>query len=88
MIGAGVASMVSTLLGVRANSVGVGGLPGFLAIRAQDIPSFLLVMAIAIVVPVTLTLAFKKAGILSKAGEPEFSETVLEEEITTVPTAD
>ena len=40
MIGSGVAGMVSTLMGVRANAIGVGGLPGILAIRGEDMLKF------------------------------------------------
>ena len=66
MIGSGIAGMVSTFMGVRANAIGVGGLPGILAIRGQDMLKFLLPMAIAIVVPVILTFFFRQAGIFNK----------------------
>lgn len=66
MIGSGIAGMVSTFMGVRANAIGVGGLPGILAIRGQDMLKFLLPMVIAIVVPVFLTFFFRQAGIFNK----------------------
>lgn len=66
MIGSGVAGMFVTLMGVRANSIGVGGLPGFLSIRIQDWFSFFIGMAIAIVVPFLLTIFFRRAGIFNK----------------------
>lgn len=66
MIGSGIAGMVSTLLKVRANSIGVGGLPGILAIRASDMVKFLLPMLIALVVPFLLTAVFRRAGIFNK----------------------
>lgn len=66
MIGSGIAGMVSTFMGVRANSIGVGGLPGILAIRGEDMLKFLLPMLIALVVPILLTFFFRQAGIFNK----------------------
>ena len=66
MIGSGIAGMVSTFMGVRANSIGVGGLPGILAIRGEDMLKFLLPMLIALVVPIVLTFFFRQAGIFNK----------------------
>lgn len=66
MIGSGIAGMVSTLMGVRANSIGVGGLPGILAIRGEDMLKFIIPMIIAIVVPIVLTFFFRQAGIFNK----------------------
>lgn len=66
MAGSGIASMFITLMGVRANAIGVGGLPGFLAIRAQDIPMFAVGMLIAIVVPFVLTMVFRRISVLNK----------------------
>lgn len=69
MIGSASAALVVTLFGVRANAVGVGGLPGILAIRGQDMGIFALAMLIAIVVPIMLTLFFHKSGKFGKAEE-------------------
>ncbi|GFH40762.1 PTS system trehalose-specific EIIBC component [Pseudolactococcus insecticola] len=66
MIGSGVAGMVSTIMGIRANSIGVGGLPGILAIRGTDMLKFTIPMLIAIVVPFILTMFFRQAGIFNK----------------------
>lgn len=66
MIGSGVAGLFVTLMKVRANAIGVGGLPGILAIRAQDYPAFLIAMVIAIAIPITLTLAFRRIGLFNK----------------------
>lgn len=66
MIGSGVAGMVSTLMGIRANAIGVGGLPGILAIRGEDMLKFILPMVIAIIVPIVLTFFFRQAGIFNK----------------------
>ncbi|GFH42540.1 PTS beta-glucoside transporter subunit EIIBCA [Lactococcus hodotermopsidis] len=66
MIGSGVAGMVSTIMGIRANSIGVGGLPGILAIRGTDMAKFVIPMLIAVVVPIILTFFFRQAGIFNK----------------------
>ncbi|GAB2021622.1 PTS system trehalose-specific EIIBC component [Pseudolactococcus yaeyamensis] len=78
MIGSGISGMVSTLMGVRANSIGVGGLPGILAIRGEDMLKFTIPMVIAIVVPIILTFFFRQAGIFNKidlvgAGDAAFA---------------
>ncbi len=63
MIGSGLAGLVSVATGVTANSIGVGGLPGFLSIQTQYWIPFFISMAIAIVVPFVLTMIFEKQGI-------------------------
>ena len=65
LIGSGLAGLLSTTVGITANSIGVGGLPGILAIQFQYWGWFLLAMAIAIVVPFALTIVFKKTGFLA-----------------------
>ncbi|MDR0887061.1 MAG: PTS system trehalose-specific EIIBC component [Clostridiales Family XIII bacterium] len=66
MCGSGIAGLLTTLMGVRANAIGVGGLPGILAIRGQDYGKFALCMLIAIVVPIILTLLFRRIGLFNK----------------------
>lgn len=66
MIGSGLAGMFATLMGVRANAIGVGGLPGILAIRAQDWLAFAIAMLIAIALPFVLTIFFRRQGIFNK----------------------
>lgn len=66
MIGSSIAGLVSTTFKVTANSIGVGGLPGFLVIQHQSMAMFLVCMVIAIVVPVLLTISFKKANLFAK----------------------
>lgn len=66
MIGSGIAGMFVTFFKVRALSIGVGGLPGILAIRPQDYVIFGIAMLITIVVPFILTLFFRRAGIFNK----------------------
>ena len=55
MIGSCCAAMISVGFGVEALSIGVGGLPGILSIKPEYWGLFLLAMAVAIVVPFTLT---------------------------------
>jgi len=66
MIGSGIAGMISTLFGVTANSVGVGGLPAILSIKPQYWLQYGICMLIAIVVPFLLTVIFRKQNILNK----------------------
>ncbi|WP_079412612.1 PTS system trehalose-specific EIIBC component [Alkalithermobacter paradoxus] len=63
MIGSSIAGVVSVGSGVMANSIGVGGLPGILSIQPQHMLMFGVAMAIAIVVPFILTIAFSKKKI-------------------------
>lgn len=66
MIGSGAAGLLSTTFNVQANSIGVGGLPGFMAINVKYMIPFFICMAVAIAVPFILTFFFRKAGILTK----------------------
>ena len=56
MIGSSLAAMTAAMFGILANGIGVGGLPGILSIQPQFWVGFLICMAIAIVVPMTLTM--------------------------------
>ena len=60
MIGSMIAGVISVGSGIMANSIGVGGIPGFLSIQAGDWFMFFVAMAVAIVVPVILTMVFSK----------------------------
>lgn len=80
MIGSGVAGLLSTTFNVQANSIGVGGLPGFMAINVKYMVPFFLCMAVAIIIPMFLTFFFRKSGILTKA-EDEALESA--EELST-----
>jgi PTS system trehalose-specific IIC component len=55
MIGSATAAVVLMFNQVRATSVGVGGLPGFLSIPPQQWGAFFIGMAIALFVPFLLT---------------------------------
>lgn len=73
MIGSGIASMFSNIMGVRANAIGVGGLPGILAINGNEGGgwlAFTIAMVIAIVVPFILTIFFRRQGIFNKIDLP------------------
>ncbi|MDZ5000489.1 PTS maltose transporter subunit IIBC, partial [Clostridium perfringens] len=63
LIGSALAAVVSIMSGVLANSIGVGGLPGFLAIQPQYWVPFIIAMGVAVVVPRILTdIINKKFG--------------------------
>jgi len=61
IIGSAIAAIFITLSGVLATGVGVGGLPGFISIIPKYIPTFMIGMVIAIVVPIGLTYLFAKS---------------------------
>lgn len=60
MIGSAIAAVVSVGTGVMANSVGIGGLPGILSIKPQNMLMFAVAMLVAIVIPFILTIIFAK----------------------------
>ncbi|EMF0276359.1 PTS system trehalose-specific EIIBC component [Enterococcus hirae] len=66
MVGSGLAGMFANLMNVRANAIGVGGLPGILAIQAETWVQFIISMIIAVIVPFGLTVIFRRQGILNK----------------------
>ncbi|EHI69047.1 phosphoenolpyruvate-dependent sugar PTS family porter, EIIA 1 [Streptococcus ictaluri 707-05] len=66
MIGSGIAGLLSTSMNVQANAIGVGGLPGFMSINAKYMLPFFICMAVAILVPMLLTIFFRKSGIMTK----------------------
>jgi trehalose PTS system EIIBC or EIIBCA component len=61
MIGSAIAAVVITSQHVKASSIGVGGLPGFLSIFPQYWGVFFVGMAIALVVPFVLTTVWGKS---------------------------
>jgi PTS system trehalose-specific IIC component len=60
IIGSAIAGAFISVQAVKAPSIGVGGLPGFLSIFPQNWGSFFIGMAIVLVVPFVLTLVFGK----------------------------
>lgn len=71
MVGSGIAGLISVATGVEATTIGVGGIPGFLSIKFEYWPMFFLCMAIAIVVPVLLTILFEKKQLFVPKGDVE-----------------
>jgi PTS system trehalose-specific IIC component len=71
MIGSGIAGLVATTFNVMANSIGVGGIPGFLSIQTASMAMFFVCMAIAIVVPFLLTIVFDKKQLFAPKGDVE-----------------
>lgn len=65
MIGSAIAGFISTTFKVTANSIEVGGLPGFLVIQIQSMIPFIVAMIVALAVPFILTLFFKRSNILT-----------------------
>lgn len=68
MIGSSIAGLVSILTNVTAHSIGVGGIPGIMAIKSPYYLPFTICMIISIIVPFILTCLFDKLGILKKKG--------------------
>lgn len=70
MIGSALAAVISIGTGVEAYSIGVGGLPGILSIKPQFWLSFLAAMAVAIVIPFTLTFVLGKRKLVAPQAVP------------------
>lgn len=79
MIGSCIAAIVSTLFGVTAASIGVGGLPGIISIFPQYMVIFAIAMLIALVVPFVLTVLIGKKRINPETGELYEDDVVVEE---------
>ncbi len=79
MIGSAIAGVLSTALSVTAASIGVGGLPGILSIQPQYWVSFLICMAVVIVVPFTLTVIVGRRQGIDKEAEKAAAEHAAEE---------
>lgn len=60
MIGSGIAAVISVGSGVMANAIGIGGIPGILSIKPQNMLMFAVAMIVAIVVSFVLTLIVGK----------------------------
>ena len=61
--------LLSTVFGVQANSIGIGGLPAILSIKPQYWAIFAIIMVVDIVVAMVLTFLFHKTGFLTKTEE-------------------
>lgn len=66
MIGSAGAAIVCVATGTTANAIGVGGLPGILSIQPKYMLSFAICMAIAFVIPFTLTIIVGKQRGIAK----------------------
>lgn len=75
LIGSALAAIVSILTGVVANSIGIGGLPAFLAIQPQYWMIYIVAMLVAVIVPFVLTILFSKNKLLNK-GDTADSEAI------------
>lgn len=69
MIGSCIAAVISTLFGVTAAAIGVGGLPGIISIFPQYMLIFALAMLVALVVPFVLTVAVGRKKIDPNTGD-------------------
>ena len=74
MIGSGVAGLLATTMNVQANSIGVGGLLGFMAIHVKSMIPFFICMAVAIAIPMFLTFFFRKSNIMTKAEDEAIAD--------------
>ncbi|MEK5437626.1 MULTISPECIES: PTS system trehalose-specific EIIBC component [Paenibacillus] len=61
MIGSGIAGMLLTVNQVRASSIGVGGIPGFLSIFPNQWGVFFIGMLIVIIVPFVATVLYGRS---------------------------
>lgn len=73
MAGSCLAAIISTMQGVEASAIGVGGIPGILSIKPAYIATFALCMLVAVVVPFVLTVAAGKRKGIDKEAEEEAS---------------
>ncbi|HEL2058124.1 TPA: PTS system trehalose-specific EIIBC component [Streptococcus suis] len=77
MIGSSIAGLLSVTFNIQAASIGIGGLPGILSIKAEYWGAFAIAMLVAIAVPMVLTFVFKRAGLFAKKDEaPEEVKSV------------
>ena len=86
MIGSGVAGLLATTMNVQANSIGVGGLPGFMAIHVKSMIPFFICMAVAIAIPMFLTFFFRKSNIMTKAEDEAIADRLADSAVA-VPVA-
>ncbi|MEJ8305306.1 PTS system trehalose-specific EIIBC component [Saccharibacillus sacchari] len=89
MIGSAIGGVLLTMNDVRAFAVGVGGLPGFLAINVGDWGVFFTGMAIALVLPFVGTFVYGKIVTRKQAaaGEPIDEEDLAERDVKKVENA-
>lgn len=66
MMGSSIAGLLSVSFNVKANAIGVGGLPGILSIQPKYMLAFAAIMLVAIAVPFVLTMIFRRLGLFTK----------------------
>lgn len=66
MMGSSIAGLLSVSFNVKANAIGVGGLPGILSIQPKYMLAFSAIMLVAIAVPFVLTMLFRRLGLFTK----------------------
>ncbi|KPB04216.1 PTS system trehalose-specific EIIBC component [Bacillus sp. CHD6a] len=67
MFGSAIAGIIITIAGVKAPSIGVGGIPAFFSIMAEFWPIFFLGMGIVLVVPFVITFLVAKMKMRKEA---------------------
>lgn len=82
MIGSGIAGCYVTIMKVKADSVGIGGLPAIISIQNASKLNFFIAMVIAFVVPIILTIAFRKLSFINKIDpvDENTGELIIEEQ--------
>ena len=85
MTGSCLAAVISTMFGVTAASIGVGGLPGIISIFPKYMLIFAIAMLVALVVPFVLTVIIGKAKINPETGDLYENEAEEEEEVSAAP---
>lgn len=81
MIGSSAAGLLCTTMNVQANSIGVGGLPGFMAINVKYMGQFFICMAVAIALPMALTVFFRKSNMMTKTEDEVIADRLADESL-------
>lgn len=71
--------LLSTVFGVQANSIGIGGLLAILSIKPQYWGIFAIIMVVDIVAAMVLIFLFHKTGFLTKTEEDGHAQETLKE---------
>lgn len=79
MSASALSGLLSTVFGVQANSIGIGGLPAILSIKPQYWAIFAIIMVVDIVVAMVLTFLFHKTGFLTKTEEDGHAQEAFKE---------
>ena len=85
MTGSCLAAIISTMFGVTAASIGVGGLPGIISIFPKYMLIFAIAMLVALVVPFVLTVMIGRNKINPATGELYSDEAEEAEEAAAAP---